>query len=51
MIMHFPIDLRSMHCHKINIFQGGISESAENQVHTIDYLFIYRTLKSKQEPL
>ena len=28
-----------MHCHKKNYFKGGgVSESAKNEVHTIDYL-------------
>ncbi len=26
-----------MHYHKKNYFQGGVSESAQNEVHTIDY--------------
>ena len=31
-----------MHYHKKNYFQGGVSENAEIQVHTIDYLWYWK---------
>ncbi len=30
-----------MHYHKKNYFKGGVSESVQNHVHTIDYMALY----------